>query len=362
MIRTVLLRVLRELKHDRRALALAFIAPLIVVLAFGESFRGGVSDVPVALVDMDRGVAGKRFSELVVERLENDSTVKLLRVGDLEGGLDLLRGGEVWAVIYFPPGFTEGVPRGNASLTLYLDASNPAVSDAVVASVRAALAGAAAARGFRQPLSLSVEPVYGAGATYLEVFVSGVVSFAVFVLSTLLTLLSFVKERVMGTLERLRASPLRVWEIMGGYSAAFSVLGSLQAVIILGAAQAFYGLEIRGNPFDALLVVVLLAVAGVNLGIALSALARTESQAILTLPIVTIPTFLLSGVFWPLEAMPPYMRAVSRMLPATYAVDALRSVVLRGWGLGDIASDLAALAVFIAVFMALGVAMLGRKE
>ena len=99
-------------------------------------------------------------------------------------------------------------------------------------------------------------------------------------------------------------------------------------------------------------VIALLAVVSQALGIMLSSLAKRESQVIQFLPFVLLPTFLLAGIFWPLEAIPSWLRPFSYLVPPTYAVDACRSVMLRGWGLGRIWIDIVALMGFAVAFLA----------
>jgi ABC-2 type transport system permease protein len=106
----------------------------------------------------------------------------------------------------------------------------------------------------------------------------------------------------------------------------------------------------------------LLAVLSLSLGILLSSLAKREAQAIQFLPIVALPVFLLSGIFWPVEAIPSWLRPLSYAIPPTYAVDALRSVLLRGWGIGRIWIDLVAMFGFAAAFLGLSVWSLQRAR
>src|SRR5665647_2824162 len=89
---------------------------------------------------------------------------------------------------------------------------------------------------------------------------------------------------------------------------------------------------------------------------------RDRAQAIQFLPIVVLPAFLLSGVFWPIQAIPAWLRPVSYIIPTTYAVDAVRSVIIRGWGLDKIYPDVVALLIFASVFLVLATLLLRRRE
>jgi len=202
--------------------------------------------------------------------------------------------------------------------------------------------------------------IYGEDADYRDFFVPGIMVFVVFILTFILTLLSFVSERTSGLLERLQVTPLRESELVIGYALAFSAIAVVQTVIILAITVEVFKIVIVGSIFLAFLVIALLAILSLSLGILLSSLAKREAQAILFLPMVALPVFLLGGIFWPPEAIPSWLRPLSYAIPPSYAVNASRSVMLRGWGVGDIWVELVALAGFTVAFLALSVWSLHR--
>lgn len=187
-------------------------------------------------------------------------------------------------------------------------------------------------------------------------------AFVVFLLATLLTLLSFVGERVSGTLDRLMATPLQESEIVFGYALAFGVMGMIQAAFFLAVAVIVFNIMIIGNVFLAFLVVALLAVVSQALGILLSSLARREGQVIQFIPFIILPAFLLSGVFWPTEAIPRWLRSFSYMVPPTYAVDACRAIMLKRWGISKIWPNISALVLFAILFLIVAVWSLKRGK
>ena len=123
-----------------------------------------------------------------------------------------------------------------------------------------------------------------------------------------------------------------------------------------------FNVNVEGNVGLAFLVVALLAIVCQALGILLSSLTQREAQAIQLIPFIIIPGFLLSGVFWPIEAIPAWLRPASYLVPPSYAIDATRSVMLRGWGLGMIWYDILALIAFAILFLFLATWSLKRKK
>jgi ABC-2 type transport system permease protein len=117
------------------------------------------------------------------------------------------------------------------------------------------------------------------------------------------------------------------------------------------------GLDVpcAGSPLLAFLITLVLALGAVSLAIFVSTFARTELQVIQFIPIVIVPQGLLSGIFWPVETLPDALQPISKLMPLTYAVDGLRDVMIRGYGLGDpsVQVDLIVLAAFAALFVVL---------
>jgi ABC-2 type transport system permease protein len=284
-----------------------------------------------------------------------------------------VQNGSAYAVIVFPSDFTQSVQarasgqtsiaQENVTISILADKSNVNVANPIIAAVNKAVVQTTQGQG-RQP-SVSVDAsnaIYGANARFIDFFVPGIISVAVWQLTTLLTLISFVGERTSGTLFRLLASPLKESELVAGYALAFGAIGTTQSAVLLAVGVLLFNVTIVGNVILAFGVIALLAIVSEGLGILLSSLARREAQAIQFLPFVVLPAFLLSGVFWPIEAIPAWLRPVSYVLPTTYAVEAVRSVTLRGWGLDKIYPDVVALLIFASVFLVLATLLLRRRE
>ena len=181
-------------------------------------------------------------------------------------------------------------------------------------------------------------------------------------ITTLLTLVTFVGERTSGTLQRMLATTLNERDIVMGYAAAFSLIGIGQAILLLLVGILVFDITVVGNVLLAFFVIALLAIVSQALGILLSSTAKREAQAIQVLPFVILPAFLLAGIFWPIEAIPTWLRPLSYLVPPTYAVNASRDVMLRGFGIGQIWLDIIALLALAAFFLTLAVLSLKTRK
>jgi ABC-2 type transport system permease protein len=365
---TVTRRVFRDLRNDRRTLALIIIAPIFVMFVFGLAFSGEVKNIVFIVVNLDRGASVSpggvplSLSDKIVSNLDRE-VLKIEFGDDREAALAKIENGEAYAAIIFPEDFTsrvladvQGKASGSATaVELLLDRSNINVANTITRTVNDALLATMDQAGVQPPLKVESTAVFGQGAKFMDFFVPGIMAFAVYMITTLLTLITFVGERTSGTLQRMLATPLTERDIVLGYATTFSIIGVGQALLLLVIGILVFHITVVGNVLLAFLVIALLAVVSQALGILLSSTARREAQAIQVLPFVVLPAFLLAGIFWPVEAIPMWLRPLSYIVPPTYTVDACRAVMLKGWGIGKIWIDILALLLMAAFFLSLAV-------
>jgi ABC-2 type transport system permease protein len=370
-------RVFKDVKNDKRTIALILIAPIFAMFVFGLAFSGNVEDVSTIIVNHDNGFVlpngqNLSISNDITSNL-NTSVMDIKYMNDDAAATKEVEDGKSYAVIIFPENFTQDVYRsqtgnstGNSSssteITIKDDESIVNIKTAITGTVADAITTTMENNGINPPVKLSTDPIYGQNAQFIDFVVPGVMGFIVYLLTTLLTLLAFVGERTSGTLERLLSTPIRESEMVGGYAIAFGIIGTVQAAFLLLVAIAVFRITVIGNVFLAFLVVALLAVVSQALGILLSNLAKTEGQAVQFVPFIILPVFLLSGVFWPIQAIPAWLRPLSYLVPPTYAVDACRAVLLKGWGLGQIWPDILALILFAVLFLIAATLSLKRRK
>ena len=376
-------RALTQFRHDRRTLGFVFFVPLLMVLVFGYTFGGEPKGLRVAVVDGDVPVftptLGENFSlsGAVIDNL-NTETFVLLYYDSWEDAEAELQATHVWAVISFPENFTQNLVQrfymgGNETSTigLHVDDTNPNVVGTISKELQIAVGKTLDDMAERFPLPSNAAPIavestneYAASGDirFIDYFAPGVISFAIMMVTTMITIFIFISERRTGTLQRLLASPATEAEIVFGYALAFGVLGLMQSVVILIAAVLIFDITIVGNVLLALLVVLLIAVGHQGMGILLSAGARNELQAVQFVPLIIFPSVLLAGLFWPVEAIPSYLQPLSYFIPLRYGIDAERSIMLRGWGAGEVWVDIAVLIGFAALTLALSVLLLKRRR
>lgn len=274
------------------------------------------------------------------------------------------------------------VQRGGApEVTIVTAGTDPANESGMVSALQSLVlrAFSAGPTSLFGPPVIHTETIFLASdADALDVLAPVFLGYFGYFFVFMLTGISFLRERVGGTLERLLSTPVSRGEIVLGYSLGFGFFATLQVIVLtafvlarvdvpaLGPLPAFtIGLDIQsaGSPLVAFLITMLLSLGSVNLGIFLSTFARTELQIIQFIPLVIIPQGLLGGIFWPVDRLPDVLQVVAHALPMTYAVDGLKAVMLRGEGLGDgnVGLDALVLAGFAALFVILAGATIKRE-
>lgn len=345
-------RLLAQFRHDHRTLGILFVTPLLILGLFALLFR---TDAPVPHVGLV--VTSSPVADVIAGALDESDALATERLSTAADADARLRDGSLDAYLVLPAVDGEGVLRPQ----VVVEGTDQQVATIVPAALQRAVLSGLASFAPTTPLGGAVAPpriepevrtLYGNGdLDALDVLGGPFIGLVVFLLVYVVTSVSFLRERTLGTLERLMATPLRRTEIVVGYMLGFIVVALIQAAEVLGFALLVLGLYNAGSVWLIFGLEVILALTAVNLGIFLSTFARNEFQAVQFIPLVVVPQILLSGVIVPVSAEPEWLQVVSNVLPLTYAVDALREVMLRG-------SDLSVAAVQLDVAVLIGFCLL----
>jgi ABC-2 type transport system permease protein len=151
-----------------------------------------------------------------------------------------------------------------------------------------------------------------------------------FVSMFLVTSITMLRERTTGTLERLMTMPLGKLDLLAGYGLAFALVATVQAGIVSALGFGLLGLHVAGPHWAVIALAVGNAILGMSLGLLVSAFATTEFQAVQFMPAIVFPQILLCGLLVARADMAGWLRAISALLPLTYAYDALAEVATGG--------------------------------
>ncbi|MFD2670259.1 ABC transporter permease [Marinicrinis sediminis] len=326
-IRTLVIRILKQFIGDKRTLALMLLAPLGILFLMSLVFQGDYRP-QIAVMDLPAPFTAQ-LEETGADVYAHDS---------LQEAEALLAEQELDAIL----SFQNGVPA------ILLEGSDPSVNQSVMMSVQAVLQQSGS-NGV--DLDSAISYLHGSSdMASFDYFGPVLVGFFAFFFVFLISGISFLRERTGGTLERLLASPIRRSEIVFGYIGGFGLFTLLQAALIAWFSVSILDMMMVGSFWYVLLITLLLALTALTLGTLLSAFAQNEFQMIQFIPLVVVPQVFFSGLF-NLDSMDAWLRAISYVIPLSYAADALREVMIRGNGFAEIATDLLFLLGFSLVFM-----------
>lgn len=342
----VALRVLRQISRDRRSLAMIFISPIVFMLVFGYSFSGEIYGVKIGVVNLDTGFGNYTISEEIIKRLDRE-VYTLVNYTSLDEAMKDLDNLNVRGVIFFNESFTVEVLFGKTNFTIYLDGGDPVIADRIYADILQAIKDISVEYGFTPPYNIYRSYVYGGeNLRFIDAYIPGMICAAASILSLVLTLISFVRERTRGTLYRMLVTPVSRWSIILGYTLAFAIIITVQSLILLGVALYLFDVKILGDLYLMMGIVILAGIGYQSTGVALSLYAKTEFQAFQFMPLIFTPSIFLSGIFAPIEALPEYVRPITKFIPLTYAVEAVKNVAIRGWSISQIWPQLMILTAF----------------
>ncbi len=330
-------RILQQIVRDKRTMGLLIVAPILVLTMLYVVFDGEDYTPKIGLVNVPAEIADHiSFDGAEVTEFGNEVDAKeRLSAQQLDGYL-----------------IFEG-----QSPSIVLEGSDPSVAGATMRWFQTVLA--ADHQNGNEPV-LEIDYLHGSSDMgQFDYFGPVLLGFFVFFFVFLIAGVSFLRERTTGTLERLLSSPLRKWEIVIGYVIGFGIFTMIQSTIIAAYTIYVLGMVMEGAFAYVLLITLLLSLTALTLGILLSSFANNELQMMQFIPIVVVPQIFFSGLF-NLETIPGWLSWIGQFTPLYYAAEALRDVMVRGYGWGEIYLDLFALAGFPLLFIAINIIVLRK--
>ncbi len=368
-LRALMRKEFTHMRRDPRTLMLIFIMPLLQLFLFGY-ISSDVRNVPAVVLDQDNSHASRAL--LDAYRAADYFSLDYVAYSEADV-IRLIERGQARAGIIIPPGYGNDLAAGqHTEVAVLIDGSDPSIASTALSA--ATLIGQAHATSTRVEQLASLGPG-GAAQTPFDVrtrvlynpdlrssynMIPGLIGMILQMATMNLTAFAIVREREQGTIEQLIVTPIRNWELILAKLTPYVLISLANLILILLVGTLWFGVPIRGS------VLLLVALAGLfllpNLGIGLfvSTFARTQREAqFATMPLL-LPSFLLSGFYFPVAAMPAALQFISRLIPLTYFLVIVRSIVIKGVGIEALMPETVALSIFAIVL--LGIAALRFRK
>jgi len=365
-------------RHKPRLLSM-LLFPILMIALFGYGMGGTIDNLPVVVVAQSDGpVTDQTLSAIKGLELYDVKDI----ITDPDVGKQMGREGQVKAAIILPTDYEDTGSSQAKAVTIYVDSSDQMATQILVPSTEAlftrissemgiaeiqataqmtqnpALMGISY-QGITSAINFQIVKQYG-DIKYIDYLVPAIIAMTVMMGAMMSMGESLAGERERGELARVFMTPTSIATVVGGKIASRLVIQTMTALILIGAAIALFGITINGSMILTILLLILTALCFVGFGIMISARVSTQEDYVQMVMPFTMPMMFISGVFYPLETMPWIFQKIAYIAPLTYANDALRGVMLKGAGIGDIWIDVAVLLGFTALFFVMGVFRFNR--
>jgi ABC-2 type transport system permease protein len=377
---------LLEFIRDRTRLVTFIIMPIFMLVMVGFIFpsQSSIKNINIGVANRDGAIGTKLVS--VIDHLEITAGTKAFKVkyySSIPQIKNAIRSQQVNGGIYIPSGLNKNLTSGQqADITIVQDQSNPQVAALATQTLQTVIENFGqsisapkigvlldkttgkssnnAIQAILNPIKSTLTGLFAGKTNYFEFVAPGIM--AMVVLTAVLTGLgaSVSRERETGTLDGILIAPVSRISIILGKATAQSIRGLFQGIIVLLLAVVFFGVTIHGNVLLLLLILLLGIFSFVGLGILISAAAAEQETATQLLFMFQFPMMFLSGVFFPIQQMPAAMQDISKVIPLTYAIEAMRKVMILGGGLAAVRSDILILLAFGAIMLAIAVPVFKR--
>lgn len=336
-----------------------FLFPIIMIVFFGYGMGGAVKNSPLLIVNNDPGTASRSLVQEVggyAQKYNADPMFSLTYTKDMSQSEaeSKINAGQYKGVLIIPPDYSDRLEKNKpTSLTLLTDSSDTTTSGIIINGIRQLLAKSGL-------VSLKIPNIYG-NLEYLDFLVPGIIALTVFMGSVATTGSAIAGEKEDGTLVRMLMTPISKRSVILGKTIYQLILQVARAVILILAAYFLVGFSMNGSWLLIALILIVFTLGGVGLGIVMSTMVEDMESFFQLNMLITMPAMFVTGVFFPLSSIPNWMRYIAYCLPLTYAIDAMRIVMVKGQGLSAISNDLIILTLFAIVTFTLGVRLFRRE-
>jgi len=365
-LRHMLIKEFIQVFRDKRTRFLLFGPPIIQMLIFGYAATLEIKHVPTAVLDYDN----TQVSRDLISRFAASQyfDVRLLQTDRRDIKL-LIDRGDVTLALQINDGFTRDLAKGKTGhIQVIVDSSNSNTALIGLGYVNEVAANFSqeyqTARMQRQsPMTaaslpnivLDRRPWYNPDVSDRWFFIPGVIGNLILVIVINLTAFAVVREREIGTLEQIMVTPIRRVEFILGKTVPFFLIGLFDALLVSAFGTLWFGVPLNGSIGVLVLGTVLFLLSMLGIGLFISTVSKTQQQAMMTSFFFIMPSIIFSGFGTPISSMPGVLQWLAYLNPLTYFLDVLRSVYLKGVGLGVLWQDMAAMALLGIIMLAVTV-------
>lgn len=319
--------------RDKRTMLILFGMPVIQILIFGFALTNEVKNARIAVLDQAKSNTSRAIVDQISASSYFDIGANLDRQTDLE---KVFKTGKAKMAIVFPSDFESALLHGNqATIQLIADATDPNVATTLVNYATAIIMDFQASRSGMQQLPLAIKTemrmLYNPQLKGSYSFVPGVMAMVLMLVCAMMTSISIVKEKEMGTMEVILVSPIVPIRVVIAKMVPYFLLSAVNIGSILLLSVFVLDVPIKGNLFLLISECLLFTITVLAFGLLISSLTNSQQVAMLiSLMGLFLPTMMLSGFMFPIENMPWPLQVISNIVPAKWFYLITRNVMIKG--------------------------------
>ena len=312
-----------HISRDKRTLLILFGMPVVQILLFGFAITNEIKNAPVAFIDHARDLHTQQLINKIISGGYFLNSGLLVNENEIESAF---KKGTIKEVIVFDKDFGNKLMKENkATMQVIVDASEPNTAATLVNYTQAITASYLKEINTNNELPLTIVTeqrlLFNPELKGVYMFVPGVITIILMLVSTMLTSISIAREKELGTMEVLMVSPLGRLPIILGKVFPYVLLSFLNANIILLLGKFVFEMPIHGSLFLLLGVCLLFVITALSLGILISTVAQTQQTAMfMSMVGLMLPTIMLSGFIFPVDSMPLPLQILSNIIPAKWFI------------------------------------------
>ncbi|OFX38701.1 MAG: multidrug ABC transporter permease [Bacteroidetes bacterium GWA2_32_17] len=338
--------------RDPRTLFVLIAMPIAQILLFGYVITNEIKNASIGILDHSNDEITKQISSKIL----SSGYFKLDASINSEQEIhEAFRKGKIKEVIVFEPHFSEKLKKeGTAKIQIIADASDPNIANLLTNYTEAII------RNYSNSITTQntqislitpeVRMLYNSELKGAYLFVPGIIAMLLMLISALMTSISITREKELGTMEVLLASPLNPFTVIAGKVTPYLMLSFIDACLILLTGYFVFNVPVNGSIILLLAECLLFIFMALSLGILISTATKSQQAAMLiSLVALMLPTILLSGFIFPVENMPLILQYLCKIMPPKYFINIVRTIMLKGGNLSTLWSDtliLAGMSIF----------------
>jgi ABC-2 type transport system permease protein len=367
--------------RDRLRLVTFVIMPIFMMVMTGYVFpnQNVLKNAPLGVVNLDQGPIGAQIISGLNQASpgQGEKLLKLTYLKDEAEADQEIKGQEINGAIVIPADFSSKIAAGQqANITTITDQSNPQISlilsstlDMLMSDisnqmaskkVEALIPGVADPQGVINPFVVETKGIVPGNPNYFEFMAPGIMAMVIMMAAMIGLAGSVSRERELGTMDGILSAPISRLSVVVGKSFALGVRGLLQAALTLILAVLLFGVVVHGNLGIVILLLILTVFSFIGIGIIISAVSSDQETAMTIMMTVMFPMMFLSGAFFPVQQMPMVLQWISKIIPLTYSVEALRKCIVLGTGLSGMTTEVWVMLAFGVVFLAIAIPVFSR--